>query len=121
MASPFKRLCCQAARQSLTRPHITQCRRLSSTTSTRRADISSADNEFITTFPSSSPDSHLDPVYEDDDLSSLAHAELDQRRELRETVRLAAWEMPLLGSLQTLRTTEIITAAIEVAIYNLHG
>ncbi|KAF2768544.1 hypothetical protein EJ03DRAFT_246119, partial [Teratosphaeria nubilosa] len=40
-----------------------------------------------------------DPVYEDDDISSLGHAELDQHRELREMVRLAAWEMPQLAAL----------------------
>ena len=31
------------------------------------------------------------------ELSSTAHAELDQHRELREMVRLAAWEMPFLS------------------------
>jgi small subunit ribosomal protein S35 len=33
------------------------------------------------------------------EISSTAHAELEQHRELREMVRLAAWEMPLLSSL----------------------
>ena len=37
--------------------------------------------------------------YKPEDLSSLAHRELEQHRELREMVRLAAWEMPLLSSL----------------------
>ena len=37
--------------------------------------------------------------YKPEDLSSLAHRELEQHRELREMVRLAAWEMPLLASL----------------------
>lgn len=32
-------------------------------------------------------------------LPSMAHAELEQHRELREMVRLAAWEMPLLSQL----------------------
>lgn len=38
-------------------------------------------------------------MYEEDDISSLGHAELDQHRELREMVRIAAWEMPLLSTL----------------------
>ncbi|EME46673.1 hypothetical protein DOTSEDRAFT_115750, partial [Dothistroma septosporum NZE10] len=33
------------------------------------------------------------------ELSSTGHAELEQHRELREMVRLAAWEMPLLSTL----------------------
>jgi small subunit ribosomal protein S35 len=33
------------------------------------------------------------------ELSTAAHGELDQHRELREMVRLAAWEMPLLANL----------------------
>ncbi|EMC92436.1 hypothetical protein BAUCODRAFT_54502, partial [Baudoinia panamericana UAMH 10762] len=34
------------------------------------------------------------------DISALGHRELDQHRELRDLVRLAAWEMPLLSTLQ---------------------
>ena len=33
------------------------------------------------------------------EMSAMAHRELEQHRELREMVRLAAWEMPLLSSL----------------------
>lgn len=33
-----------------------------------------------------------------DDLTSLAHGELEKHRELRHYARLAAWEMPLLSS-----------------------
>lgn len=33
-----------------------------------------------------------------DDISSLAHAELQRHRELREYNRIAAWELPLLSS-----------------------
>ena len=34
-----------------------------------------------------------------DNMSAMAHRELEQHRELREMVRLAAWEMPLLSSM----------------------
>ncbi|GAM91021.1 hypothetical protein ANO11243_090680 [Dothideomycetidae sp. 11243] len=40
-----------------------------------------------------------DEEFKDDDLSSLAHAQLDVHREMREYSRLAAWEMPLLSKL----------------------
>lgn len=43
-------------------------------------------------------DSGEDEVFEGDDMSSLAHGELEQHRELREYARIAAWEMPLLSS-----------------------
>lgn len=36
---------------------------------------------------------------EEDDISSLAHGELEQHREWRHYARLAAWEMPLLSSM----------------------
>lgn len=39
-----------------------------------------------------------DEDFEGDDISSLAHGELEQHREMREYARLAAWEMPLLNS-----------------------
>jgi small subunit ribosomal protein S35 len=39
-----------------------------------------------------------DDEFKEDDISSLAHAELEQHREMREYARLAAWEMPLLSS-----------------------
>lgn len=39
-----------------------------------------------------------DEEFENDDISSLAHGELEQHREFREYARLAAWEMPLLSS-----------------------
>jgi small subunit ribosomal protein S35 len=35
---------------------------------------------------------------EEDDISTLAHGELEQHREWRHYARLAAWEMPLLSS-----------------------
>ena len=39
-----------------------------------------------------------DGEFEGDDISSLAHGELEQHREIREMARIAAWEMPLLSS-----------------------
>lgn len=35
---------------------------------------------------------------EEDDISSIAHGELEQHREWRHYARLAAWEMPMLSS-----------------------
>jgi hypothetical protein len=39
-----------------------------------------------------------DPEFEEDDISSMAHGQLEQHREYRHYARLAAWEMPLLTS-----------------------
>lgn len=39
-----------------------------------------------------------DDEFQDDDITSDAHRELEQHREIREYARLAAWEMPLLAS-----------------------
>lgn len=39
-----------------------------------------------------------DDEYGEDDITSIAHRELEQHREIREYTRLAAWEMPLLAS-----------------------
>ena len=39
-----------------------------------------------------------DEEFKEDDISSLAHGELEQHREMREYARIAAWEMPLLSS-----------------------
>ena len=43
-----------------------------------------------------------DPEFEGDDISSIAHKELEQHREMREYARIAAWEMPLLSSIYPL-------------------
>jgi hypothetical protein len=40
-----------------------------------------------------------DDDFERDDITSLAHGELEQHREMREYARIAAWEMPLLSSM----------------------
>ena len=39
-----------------------------------------------------------DEEFEGDDITFLAHGDLEQHRELREYARIAAWEMPLLSS-----------------------
>ena len=39
-----------------------------------------------------------DPEFEGDDITSLAHGELEQHREMRQYARIAVWEMPLLYS-----------------------
>lgn len=46
--------------------------------------------------PSENPEE--DPEFEEDDITSLAHGQLEQHREYRHYARLAAWEMPLLTS-----------------------
>lgn len=43
-------------------------------------------------------DSGEDEDFEGDDITSIAHGELEQQRELREYARIAAWEMPMLSS-----------------------
>ena len=49
-------------------------------------------------------DSIEDPEFEEDDVSALAHGDLEQQREYRKYARLMAWEMPLLTSRFTLCT-----------------
>ena len=44
-------------------------------------------------------DTGEDDQFESDDITSLAHSELEQHREMRHYARLAAWEMPLLSSM----------------------
>lgn len=43
-------------------------------------------------------DSVEDPEFEEDDVTALAHGQLEQHREYRAYARLMAWEMPLLSS-----------------------
>jgi small subunit ribosomal protein S35 len=40
-----------------------------------------------------------DDVFHDDEMTSMAHAELELHREVREFARIAAWDMPLLSSM----------------------
>ncbi|KAL9033982.1 MAG: hypothetical protein Q9180_005657 [Flavoplaca navasiana] len=44
-------------------------------------------------------DSGEDDDFEGDDITSTAHGELEQHREIREYARIAAWEMPMLSKL----------------------
>lgn len=39
-----------------------------------------------------------DENFNDDEITSMAHAELELHREMREYARIAAWDMPLLSS-----------------------
>lgn len=43
-------------------------------------------------------DTGEDEKFDNDDITSLAHGELEQHREMRHYARIAAWEMPLLSS-----------------------
>jgi len=54
-----------------------------------------------------------DDEFEDDDITSLGHGELEQHREMREYARIAAWEMPLLSSMSHIR--HITTVGVYVA------
>ncbi|OJJ40393.1 hypothetical protein ASPWEDRAFT_33776 [Aspergillus wentii DTO 134E9] len=40
-----------------------------------------------------------DEEFNDDEITSMAHAEVEQHREIREYARIAAWDMPLLSKL----------------------
>ena len=44
-------------------------------------------------------DSGEDEDFEGDDITSIAHGELEQHREIREYARIAAWDMPMLSSM----------------------
>jgi small subunit ribosomal protein S35 len=44
-------------------------------------------------------DTGEDEEFDGDDMSSVAHGQLEQHREFREYARIAAWEMPLLSSM----------------------
>lgn len=39
-----------------------------------------------------------DDEFDGDDITSIAHGELEQHREIRDYARIAAWEMPMLSS-----------------------
>ncbi|KAK0355590.1 37S ribosomal protein S24, mitochondrial [Friedmanniomyces endolithicus] len=110
MAAPFKRICCQATRHTTHRSPCQPYRTFSTTTPSNQADhlttTPSPSNPFLTTLPPSatndnnpSSSSSPDPAYEDDDISTLGLSELHAHRELRDLLRTAAWEMPLLTSL----------------------
>ncbi|PNS19177.1 hypothetical protein CAC42_1913 [Sphaceloma murrayae] len=55
--------------------------------------------EDFSTMADPDPEIAPDEEFKDDDITSHAHGELDQHREMREFMRLASWEMPLLSNL----------------------
>ncbi|EME83264.1 uncharacterized protein MYCFIDRAFT_211284 [Pseudocercospora fijiensis CIRAD86] len=111
MAAPLKRLCHQAAR---TTSRHTRTRSIRPSFIPDSQCQASQQRCYQSSRPSSAA-TQLDEIDEDDFdgylealdeklpdeglLPSMAHAELEQHRELREMVRLAAWEMPLLSQL----------------------
>ena len=117
MAAPFKRICLQASKQRNTRLnafHQGQPFRSISNTPQRSADEihqtptpQSEDLDPMLDNLSKQPGVKYTITEEPEDLaqidtsnmSSLAHRELAQHKELREMVRIAAWEMPLLSRL----------------------
>lgn len=54
---------------------------------------------FFATGEDESQEIGEDEEFEGDDITSIAHGELEQHREIREYMRIAAWEMPMLSSL----------------------
>ncbi len=99
MASPFKRLC---IRRGLQQPLHYRCLHQSSAVNAS----TTSDLDSIIPTPALRSDASTNPDtatplsgLKDMELSTHAHRELEQHRELREMVRLAAWEMPLLSSL----------------------
>ena len=104
MATPFKRICLRATQ--ISRQQHQQWRTISTTRPFQADALTTTDPDLdsLTRQPgvqytlTEEPDKDLGK-YAPEGLSSLAHRELEQHRELREMVRLAAWEMPLLASL----------------------
>lgn len=117
MASPFKRICLQTSRQRISRANAVYqwqpARTLYNTPSRLADEVQQTPNP-----PTSETDPMLDELAKQpgvkytiseepeelkeidmENLSSLAHRELEQHKELREMVRIAAWEMPLLSKL----------------------
>lgn len=108
MAAPFKRVCQQAARhgsQYRAAPSQRQwsARQCYSQSSRRTAETSYNNRNELATSDYGANDSEMaalkETLLDESEISSTAHAELEQHRELREMVRLAAWEMPLLAQL----------------------
>lgn len=52
----------------------------------------------------------MDDEFKDDDVTSMAHAELELHREIREYTRITAWEMPFLNS----KPPKLNTASISL-------
>lgn len=108
MATPVKRVCQRAAQHGFNHRAVSSqrqwvARQCYSQSSRRPAEASNAREHK----PSFNANTHSDAemtviketLLDESEISSTAHAELEQHRELREMVRLAAWEMPLLAQL----------------------
>lgn len=110
----MKRICRQAATQATqcarqaaqsrhqihlrdwTSCDVTQQQRSYARPARHRQPNDSRDDDFL---PATQEDADVEALINENELSSTGHAELEQHRELREMVRLAAWEMPLLSTL----------------------
>lgn len=116
LAGSFKRVCLQAtSRQRVSHckaiRQTKSCRPITTTTSRYANELqqsSSPSNDQVDLdVLTKQPGVQYSIVEEPEDLrkidveniSSLAHRELEQHKELREMVRIAAWEMPLLSQL----------------------
>lgn len=108
MAGPFKRICLQATRSkpALQRSQWQPIRYISSSSARQASSNARQDSTFLDTLAQQpgvkySTTEDVEDVQKLDvtEMSAMAHRELEQHRELREMVRLAAWEMPLLSSL----------------------
>lgn len=110
MAAPFKSVCQQAAYHGFPTRAISSQRhwiaRQCYSHSARRT-VEATYSRSALASPDFGADTHSDAemaalkeiLIDESEISSTAHAELEQHRELREMVRLAAWEMPLLAQL----------------------
>lgn len=58
-------------------------------------------------------DSGEDEEFDGDDITSIAHGELEQHREIRDYARIAAWEMPMLSSMMHPSSLPVTALAIE--------
>lgn len=64
-----------------------------------KVDIGEKPNEESFWHDDEDPDTNTDEdVFDEDDITSMAHGKLDEIREMRHYARLAVWEMPLLSS-----------------------
>lgn len=56
-----------------------------------------------------------DEEVNDDEITSMAHAEMEFHREMRQYARIAAWDMPMLSSKSQLRSIEPYPNVVSVA------
>ncbi|KAK5164747.1 37S ribosomal protein S24, mitochondrial [Saxophila tyrrhenica] len=100
MGTPSKRLCVRALLSwPSQRTFTTSACRHASSTAEDDIDLDALTSQSGVTDTSTTESRSDLMALKSMDLSSRAHRELEQHRELREMVRLAAWEMPLLSQL----------------------